>query len=107
MPCAPRPLEVRDRVDDLPRVVAAGAGQHHRPALDLVDDQLDDATLLVCGQRRRFARGAAGHQEVNARLDLPRASRVTAASSTAPFFVNGVISAVPRPVNESPHEPTS
>jgi hypothetical protein len=58
-------------LDDLCRVVATGAREHRHHALHLVHDGLDDGPLLGCRERRRLARRADRHQEMNPGLDLP------------------------------------
>ena len=80
-------------------VVAAGAGEDRHAAGRLVGQDLDDAHALGVGQRRALARRAAGHEEVDAGVDLPSAEPRTRFSSRSPVFVNGVTSAVPTPVN--------
>ena len=52
------------------RVVAAGAGEDGHLALGLFDRDLDDAEVLVAGERRALAGGAAGDQKIDARFDL-------------------------------------
>ena len=54
-------------------VVAACAGEHGHLAAGFVDENLDDPDALRERQRRVLARRAAGHEEVNAGVDLPAA----------------------------------
>ena len=70
MPLRAGLLHLGDGVNHLARVVAAGAGQHERAAVGFLDDDLDDARSLGRRQRRRFAGRAAGHEEVDAGVDL-------------------------------------
>ncbi len=65
-------FELGDRLDDLARVVAAGAGEDHRAAFDFVGDDLDDLAAFLGRERRRLAGRAARHDEVDARFDLAR-----------------------------------
>ena len=81
------------------RVVAAGAGEHRHLALGLFERDLDDAQMLGARERRALAGGAAGHQEIDARVDLPAHQRRSVASSSDRSCRNGVTSAVPHPVN--------
>ncbi len=60
-----------DDVHHFLRVVAAGAGHHRHLAVGRFEHELDDAAALGGAQRRRFARRAARHEEVNAGVDLP------------------------------------
>ena len=71
MPSAPARRHLLRRLDHFVRVVAAGAGEHRNLALRLLDDDLDDAQALGGGERRRLAGRAAGHEKVNAGVDLP------------------------------------
>src|SRR5208282_3432265 len=57
-------------LDDFGGVVAAGAGNDAHPAARLFDRDLDDAVELRVRERRAFARGAAGHEEIDAGVDL-------------------------------------
>ena len=51
----------------------------------LFDRDLDHAQMLFARQRRAFARGAAGHQKIDAVLDLPaHQTRAACASSSEP-----------------------
>src|SRR3989442_4299014 len=58
-------------VDDLARVVAAGAGEYRHLAVGLRDDELHYADLFLLAERRRLAGGATRREEVHAGLDLP------------------------------------
>ena len=71
MPSAPRCFDFLGEFDDFVRVVAAGAGEHGDLALGFFERDLDHAQMLFARERRAFARGAAGHQEVDPGVDLP------------------------------------
>ena len=58
------------RLDDLPGVVPARAGQDRHAAARLLDHDLDHAAPFLGGERRRLPGRAARHEEVDARLDL-------------------------------------
>ncbi len=58
-------------MDDLPRVVAAGAGEHGHPAVDFVHEDLDHAHPLLEGESRILTCRAAGHEKVDAGINLP------------------------------------
>ena len=99
-PSAPALLHLGRGVNHFLRVVAAGAGEDRHAAVGFVDEDLDDPQRA----RRRVSVGLSpvvphGHEEMDAGVDLPAASRRTAASSSSPLLVNGVTSAVPTPVN--------
>ena len=85
MPSAPAACISAAACDDLAGVVAARAGEHRRPAGGLVDDDLDDAPAFLGGE----SVGASPVVPHGTRKCMPasiwrRASRRTAASSTAP-----------------------
>src|ERR1017187_7910457 len=52
------------------RVVAAGACKHRNLVGGLFDGERDYTKMLFARQRGAFARGAAGHQEVDTLIDL-------------------------------------
>ena len=58
-------------LDHFGGVVAARAGQHRNLALGLFDRDLDHAQMLGARERGALAGGAAGHQKIDARLNLP------------------------------------
>ena len=55
---------------DFRGVVAAGSGEHGNAARSLFQRDLHDAQMLALAERGIFARGAAGHQEIDSRIDL-------------------------------------
>jgi hypothetical protein len=57
-------------VNDLRGVVATGAGEDRNASGRLVGQDLDDPCAFPIGQCGAFTRGAAGHEEVDAGLDL-------------------------------------
>ena len=66
-------------LDHFGGVVAARARQHRHAALGFFERDLDHAQMFLVRERGTFARGSAGHQEVDAFFDLPlhqRAKRV-------------------------------
>ncbi len=58
-------------LDHFGGVVAARAREHRHLPLGFFERDLDHAKVLEAGQRGAFAGGAAGHQKVDAGLDLP------------------------------------
>ena len=84
-PCTPRPAVAFDLSIGGPRVVAPRSREHGLAA-GLVDRDLDDALLLLGGQGGALAGRAAGHEHVDAPRHLPRTSRRSAASSSAPVL---------------------
>ncbi len=58
---------------------------------------VDHAQPFFVTERRRFAGGAAGHQKIDAGLDLPRHQIAQRGSSSEPSWRKGVTSAVPQP----------
>ncbi len=75
MPSAPSALEFAREFDHFVGVVAARAGEHRDLAVGFFDRDLDHAQMLVAGERRALAGGAAGHQKIDAGLDLPADQR--------------------------------
>ena len=92
-------LHVARQLDHFPRVVSAGAGQHGHLALGFLDDQLHHAQLVAMRQRRRLARRPARRQKVDASVDLPASQTLDRGLIERAVTVNGVMSAVPTPVN--------
>jgi hypothetical protein len=63
-------FEFARQFDDFARVVAARAAQHRHAALGLIDRDLDNAQVFGAREGGAFAGGAAGDQEVDARIYL-------------------------------------
>ena len=85
-------------MNDLRRVVAAGAGEHRHAPPGLLDEELHDPHALGVGQRGVLARRAARHEKMNAGVDLPTAETAHGCLVEFPERVNGVTTAVPTPV---------
>jgi hypothetical protein len=68
MPSAPRASI--SPFDDLAGIVASGAGQHGDFTLGLFQRDLHHSQMFRTGERRAFAGGAAGDQEIDPGLDL-------------------------------------
>ena len=93
-------FELARQFDHFVRVVAAGAGQHRDFALGLFQRDLDHAQMLGARERRALARGAAGNQKIDARVDLAAdQSPQRLLHQATDRARNGVTSAVPHPVN--------
>ena len=75
MPSTPRRFDLVRQFDHLAGVVAAGAGQHRNFALGFFERDLDHAQVLGARERGALAGGAAGHQEIDAGVDLPADQR--------------------------------
>ena len=63
-------LEFVGEGDDFGGVVAAGAGEDRNFALGDFESEFDDAEMFGVGERGAFTGGAAGDEEVDARVDL-------------------------------------
>ena len=86
--------------DGLASVVGSCTRHDGHAAAGSLDGQVDNAQPFVVRQGRRFASGAAGHKEVDARLNLPAHQFAqSAVSSTLPSCLKGVTRAVPQPRN--------
>ena len=66
----PRGLGVLGQLQGFGGIVGAGPGDHHHPFFHLVDAGLHHPFVLGVGQGGGFAGGAAGHDAVDASLNL-------------------------------------